>query len=71
MCKFVSGKVWRELIFFVPDITINCDPPYVKGKSDSCWIKYRPGKRPETKKEWESALGMSIQSVEDNCFNKK
>lgn len=52
------------MVTFVPAITIECKPPYIKGKKDSIWIKYPKGKEPKSKEELESCLGMSIQSWE-------
>lgn len=51
-------------VCFVPTETINCNPPYVKGKVDSCWISFREGSRPANKNELEGCLGMSIERWE-------
>jgi len=53
----------RESVSFVPDITIDCNPPYTKGKRDSCWVKYRDGNRPKTKEDWQFIVGMSLQTM--------
>lgn len=49
-----------ERVSFIPAKTINCTPPYIKGKIDGCWVKYRKGERPKTKREWENAIGMEL-----------
>ena len=49
------------LVFFIPDITIDCNPPYIKGKIDSKWISYRDKLDPANKAECEKKLGMSLQ----------
>lgn len=63
--KFKSNNsdIWNEYISFVPDVTIECNPPYIKGQPDGCWIKYRTGKRPKTLQEFEQAVGMKLQKV--------
>jgi hypothetical protein len=50
-------------VLFIPDITINCKPPYVKGKRDTLWISYRIDNKPDicSKRDCESRLGMSLQ----------
>jgi hypothetical protein len=53
----------NEQVYFIPDTNIKCNPPYVKGKEDTCWVKYRKGTRPTTKEGWEFILGMSLQSM--------
>ena len=55
--SFESG--YCELVF-VPANTIECKPPYVEGKISSCWIKYRPENKPQSKEDLERCLGMSI-----------
>ena len=52
-----------EQVSFIPDVTILCNPPYIKGKPDCQWITYLNEKRPKTKSEWEEALGMSLQTM--------
>jgi hypothetical protein len=53
----------NELVWFVPDITIKCQPPYIKGKQDSTWVRYRKGNRPKNKEDWQNVLGMTIQTM--------
>jgi len=57
---FKSNGIINSMVLFIPAITINCNPAYVKGLKDSCWIKYRAGQKPKTKQELEIKLGMSI-----------
>lgn len=51
-------------VIFVPAKTIDCNPPYIKGERNSCWIKFRPEDPPKSKEELERCLGMSIESWE-------
>lgn len=39
---FYDGRIRNELVSFIPAETVNCKPAYVRGKRDSCWIKYNP-----------------------------
>ena len=50
-------------VSFIPDITINCDPPYVQGKRTSTWVQHHYGPLPKVtdKRKWESKLGMALQ----------
>jgi len=59
--QFTHNGFINAMVSFIPDININCNPPYIKGKKDSCWIKYRPGNKPKTKSELEEMIGMKIQ----------
>lgn len=61
--SFESNGIINAQAFFIPDVTIGCQPPYVKGKRDSCWVKYRKGKKPNefSKTDCEKAIGMSLQ----------
>jgi hypothetical protein len=62
--KAIDGHpIVHESVSFVPDITIECTPPYIKGKADGCWVKYRKGNRPTDKEGWQSIIGMSIQTM--------
>ena len=54
------------LVFFIPDITIDCNPPYIKGKIDSKWISYNGVLDVTNKVECEKRIGMSLQQ-----FNKE
>ena len=45
---------------FVPDVNIDCLPPYVKSKTDECWANVK-GINPRNKKQSEKAIGMSLQ----------
>lgn len=60
--SFISGGLIHCQVVFIPAITINCNPPFVKGKTDSRWISFR--QRPANKKELEERLGMSIERWE-------
>lgn len=50
-------------VAFIPDITIDCKPPFIKGKLDSCWIKYKGSLDFSNKLECEKRVGMSLQSI--------
>jgi len=56
--------VLSELVWFIPDVDVNCDPPYKKGVIDCVWVSYLQGSRPTTKRGWEILIGMPIQEVE-------
>jgi hypothetical protein len=60
MSCFEFHGVIHECVHFYPAITINCNPPYVTGQVDSCYVTYHPRNRPKTKKSWEKAIGMQI-----------
>ena len=70
--KFLSNGireneyVVNHLINFIPAITIDCNPPYVAGKIDGKWLKYRKGFKPDAynKLECEKRVGMSLLSIE-------
>ena len=62
--SFESNGLTNCSVAFVPAITINCKPPFVKGKVTSSWIKFRPGNKPTNKIELEGCLGMSIERWE-------
>lgn len=62
--EYESNGLVHCMVSFVPAITINCKPAYVKGKKDSTWIHFRKNKRPQSKEELEGCLGMSIMSWE-------
>lgn len=51
-------------VCFIPNVTIKCKPPFIKGKVDSRWIKYRKGNKPKNKEALEECIGMSIQAWE-------
>jgi hypothetical protein len=53
----------NELVSFIPDVTIECKPPYIKGEQDSTWVRYRKGNRPKNKEDWQNVLGMRIQTM--------
>ena len=64
--KFTSNGIVNESLSFIPDITIDCNPPYVKGQRDSCWVKYNPKIwKPNfnSKSDCQKLLGMSIQPL--------
>jgi hypothetical protein len=60
---FIQDGIVSEQVWFTPDITINCYPPYTKGVRDHCWVKYELGCRPTTKEGWEQIIGMLIQTM--------
>jgi hypothetical protein len=51
----------QEQAFFIPDETINCVPPHIKGKQDTIWITRNVNKY--NKKECEEAVGMLLQPM--------
>ena len=56
--KFTHNGIVNERVNFIPAETINCDPPYVEGQIDGCWVKYHT--RPKTHAEWEKLIGMKL-----------
>ena len=54
-------SIVHQDVSFVPAVTINCNPPYIEGKRDSCYVKYRQGNKPKTKREWEALIGMAVK----------
>jgi hypothetical protein len=60
--SYESNSLTHCMVCFIPAMTINCVPPYVKGKVDSCWIAFR--ERPANKNELEERLGMPIERWE-------
>lgn len=62
--SFESNGLIHCMVIFEPAVTIKCQPPYVKGQRDSCWIKYSPDRKPRSKKQLEQCLGMSILTWE-------
>jgi hypothetical protein len=56
-----GGRLYSERVSFIPDVTIECYPPYIEGKPDCAWVEYRY--RPTTKEGWEKMLGMSLQTM--------
>jgi hypothetical protein len=68
MSKFQHNGIWNEQVFFTPNVTIKCVPPYVQGKPDTCWVTYSEGRRPALHYDWERRLGMSlIRCPNPNC----
>lgn len=47
-------------VSFVPAETINCVPPYVAGKPDSCWIRRSDYPKPKDQAACERAVGMKL-----------
>ena len=72
-------KGWKNVkVGFVPDETIHCDPPYIKGKEDNAWIKlpqirgdlntttkqdYNLYLDTTNKRQCEKLLGMKLQEI--------
>lgn len=71
---------WKNVkVGFIPDETIHCDPPYIKGKEDSAWIKlpqirddsnktstqklYESYLNTTNKRQCEKLLGMKLQEI--------
>lgn len=55
----------NHYVNFIPAINIDCNPPYIIGKMDNKWIKYRKGFKPNpyNKLECEKFIGMSLLSL--------
>ncbi len=62
--EFESNGLINCIVSFVPAVTIECNPPYVRGVKTSTWIKFRPDHVPSSQEELETCLGMSILSWE-------
>ena len=74
-----NHKDWEDVqISFIPDENIPCDPPYIKGKMDSAWIKlpkirndsntttkqdYNLYLNTTNKRQCEKLLGMKLQEM--------
>jgi hypothetical protein len=50
----------NEHVSFVPAKNLECQPPYIKGVLDSCWVKYPKGERPTTKEGWQNIIHMEL-----------
>jgi hypothetical protein len=50
----------NEHVAFVPAKDDDCFPPYIRGKLDSCWVKYRKESRPTNKQEWQNVIHMEL-----------
>lgn len=59
--EFTHNGLVHVQVYFIPDQDVKCDPPYIKGKKDCCWVSFFPGNRPKTKKQWEKRIGIKIQ----------
>ena len=66
--QFTSRGIEHRHVWFVPNCTFGCVPPYVKGKPDFCWVACQPGRwpRPEDKSACELIVGMSLQPLGTN-----
>ena len=58
--KIIRDTYVSELVHFVPAVTIDCNPPYIKGQQDSTWVNYPRCNRPKTQEDWETTVGMSL-----------
>lgn len=66
--KFLSNGIRENeyivhhYINFIPATTIDCNPPYITGKLDGKWLKYRKGFKPNpcNKSECEKYIGMGL-----------
>jgi hypothetical protein len=54
-------SIVHQDVSFMPAVTINCSPPYIEGKRDSCYVSYRQGNKPKTKRQWETLIGMEVK----------
>ena len=52
----------KRFCVFVPDITIECEPPFIAGKVDSCWARVS-GVDPYNKDQCEHAIGMRLRPI--------
>lgn len=63
--KYDDGtKVISQYVSFIPDETIKCNPPFIKGKMDGVWIKYNPKiSKPNCfdKSDCEKRIGIKLQ----------
>lgn len=62
--SYKSNELTHCQVCFVPTETLDCNPPFVKGKVDNCWVAFRKDSRPTNKSELEERLGMSIERWE-------
>ena len=76
----INDEDWKSVqVIFIPDETIYCDPPYIKGKKDSAWIKlplirgdfnttikqdYNLYLDTTNKRQCEKLLGMKLQEID-------
>ena len=56
----ISSTTTKEQ--FIPNVNIECSPPYVNGKMDECWANVK-GINPQNKKQSEKSIGMSLQPL--------
>lgn len=68
--KYTKDGTVHANVSFIPIHTINCNPPYVKGVKDSCWVKYGKNYRiksfAEAKNDFKKAsqlVGMSVMEI--------
>lgn len=59
--------IFMVQVWFVPAVTIECNPPYIKGKSDCCWTRRRADTPIDVynKKKSESIVGMKLLPYEE------
>lgn len=60
-----NQRLRHESVWFVPDITLGCVPPYERGKKDTMWIKYNPKRQTinvNDKKQCERLIGLLLMA---------
>ena len=50
-----------QRVSFIPSKTLNCNPPYIKGRPDMLWISWRTGNKPNTQAKLRERIGMPIE----------
>lgn len=54
----------RTHVSFIPAETIDCNPPYIAGKKDSCWANVK-GVNIYNQEQCERAVGMKLLSIQE------
>ena len=61
--KYDGNVVGNKMIVdFIPAETINCHPPYIAGKRNTCWVRYRNVDE-YNKQQCEEAVGMKLLPI--------
>ncbi len=66
-----KSTIKNVVVFFIPDIDIDCRPPYVKGKITSKWVSYRDSLDIYDKDACERKIGMSLQPIPEELLSSK
>lgn len=54
----------KKCAVFMPAVTIHCEPPYIAGKIDSCWCRYKDIDT-HNQEQCENVLGMKLLPLEE------